>query len=271
MTAPAGAAPAPAAAPAVQALVLEEYLRRLRLPVVLAHYPQLAREAAQQGLPYEQFLALLLEQEVVQRDENLQRRRLAQAKFPAVKTLDQFDFSLLPQLNRPLILELAQGRYVAQKENVILVGEVGTGKTHVATALAVAACRQGHRVRFFTAAGLTNALLEAQAAHGLGRFESLLLRFHVLVLDEVGFVPFSKPGADLLFSFLSAVHEQTSLLVTTNLEFADWTQVFGDQRLTAALLDRLTFHAHILPFHGESYRLRQSVKRQERAGRPWGA
>jgi DNA replication protein DnaC len=140
---------------------------------------------------------------------------------------------------------------------------VGTGKTHVATALGVAACRQGYRVRFFTAAGLTNELQEAQVAHRLGQCERALLRFHLLILDEVGFVPFTKPGADLLFSFLAALHEQASLIVTTNLEFADWTQVFGDQRLTAALLDRLTFHAHILPFTGESYRLRQSVKRQQ--------
>jgi len=138
-----------------------------------------------------------------------------------VKTLDQYDFSLMPRLNRALILELARGDYVAQQENVVLVGEVGTGKTHIATALAVAACRQGHRVRFFTAAGLANLLLEAQAEHRLGRAESQLLRYHLLVVDEVGFVPFTKPGADLLFSFLSAVHEQASLIVTTNLEFAD--------------------------------------------------
>ena len=273
MTTPEGLAVAPTAptTPAAQALLLAEYLRRLRLPVVRADYPKVAQEAAQRGLPYEQFLLLLLEHEVIQRDENMQRRRIGQAKFPVVKTLDQFDFSLAPRLNRPLVLELAQGHYLEQKENVLLVGEVGTGKTHIATALAVAACRQGYRVRFFTAAGLTNELLEAQGAHRLGRFESQLLRHHLLVLDEVGFVPFSKTGADLLFSFLSAVHEQASLLVTTNLEFADWTQVFGDQRLTVALLDRLTFHAHILPFHGESYRLRQSVKRQEREGRPRSA
>lgn len=263
----AAAATVPAGSAFAATLLLEEYLRRLRLPVVLARYPQVAKEAAQHGLPYEQFLVLLAEQELAQRDENMQRRRIGQAKFPVVKTLDQFDFSLVPALNRQLVLELARGHYLAAKENVLLVGQVGTGKTHIATALAVAACRQGYRVRFFTAASLMNELLEAQAAHRLGRFESALLRFHLLVLDEVGFVPFTKTGADLLFSFLSAVHEQASLVVTTNLEFADWTQIFGDQRLTAALLDRLTFHAHILPFTGESYRLRQSVKRQEREGK----
>jgi DNA replication protein DnaC len=135
----------------------------------------------------------------------------------------------------------------------------------VATGLAVAACRQGHRVRFYTAAGLTNDLIEAQSAHRLGRFESGLLRYHLLILDEVGFVPFTKVGADLLFSFLSAVHEQVSMIVTTTVPFAEWTSLFGgDQRLTAALLDRLAFHAHVLQFSGQSFRLRHSLSRQER-------
>lgn len=255
--------------PSAQATLLESYLRRLRLPVVLTRYPKLAREAAQQGLAYEQFLLLLAEQELAQRDENMQRRRLSQARFPALKTLDQYDFSLLPQLNRPLILELAQGHYINKKENVLLAGAIGTGKTHLATALGVAACQQGHRVRFATAAGLTNELFEAQAAHRLGRFESGLLRYQLLLLDEVGVVPFTKAGADLLFSFLSALHEQVSLLITTTVPFAEWAPLFGgDQRLTAALLDRLTFHAHIVQFAGESYRLRESLKRQEEARRP---
>lgn len=254
--------------PSAQATLLESYLRRLRLPVVLARYPKLAQEAAQQGLAYDQFLLLLLEQELAQRDENLQRRRISQARFPALKTLDQYDFSLMPQLNRPLILELAQGHYLKKKENVLLAGAIGTGKTHIATALGVAACQQGQRVRFATAAGLTNELFEAQAAHRLGRYESGLLRYHLLILDEVGFVPFTKTGADLLFSFLSALHEQVSLLLTTTVPFADWAPLFGgDQRLTAALLDRLTFHAHIVQFAGESYRLRESLKRQAEARR----
>ncbi len=255
--------------PSAQATLLESYLRRLRLPIVLARYPKLAREAAQQGLAYEQFLLLLAEQELAQRDENMQRRRISQARFPALKTLDQYDFSLLPQLNRPLILDLAQGHYIRKKENVLLAGAIGTGKTHIATALGVAACQQGHRVRFATAAGLTNELFEAQAAHRLGRFESGLLRYQLLILDEVGFVPFTKAGADLLFSFLSALHEQVSLLITTTVPFAEWAPLFGgDQRLTAALLDRLTFHAHIVQFAGDSYRVRESLKRQEEARRP---
>jgi DNA replication protein DnaC len=252
------------ATPATQHLLLEDALHRLRLPAVLAHYAKVAQDAASQNLSYEAYLLAVLDQELSQRDANMQRRRLAAAKFPVIKTLDQYDFSLMPQLNRSLILELAQGMYITKKENCLLVGEIGTGKTHVATAFGVAACRQGYRVRFSTAAGLTNDLLDAQAQHRLARFEQALLRHHLLILDEVGFVPFSKLGADLLFSFLSALHEQVSIIITTTVPFADWVALFGgDQRLTGALLDRLTFHAHVLPFAGNSFRLRQSLQRQQ--------
>lgn len=247
-----------------QTLLLEEALRRLRLPAVLSAYPKVAQDAATHGLSYEAFLLALLEQEVAQRDANMQRRRLAAAKFPTLKTLDQYDFSLMPQLNRHLVLELAQGGYLIKKENCLLIGEIGTGKTHIATSLGVAACQQGYRVRFTTAAGLTNELLEAQATHRLARVEQALLRHHLLILDEVGFVPFTKLGADLLFSFLSALHEQVSIIVTTTVPFAEWPALFGgDQRLTGALLDRLTFHAHVLQFAGSSFRLRESLKRQQ--------
>jgi DNA replication protein DnaC len=250
-------------APAAQQAVLDNHLRRLRLPVVLAQYARIAQEAAQAGFSHEQFLLTLTELELTQRDENMQRRRIAQARFPTLKTLDQYDFALMPQLNKPLVLDLARGHYLDAKENVLLVGQIGTGK-----ALGVAACRQGARVRFLTAAGLVNELLEAQAAHRLSRYEQALLRLHLLILDEVGFVPFTKLGADLLFSVLSALHEQVSLLITTTVPFAEWATLFGgDQRLTAALLDRLTFHAHLLQFAGESFRLRQSLKRQEQERR----
>ena len=255
---------APLPDPSARTLLLEEYLHRLKLPIFLARYPKVAQEAATKGLAYEEFLLLLAEQELAQRDENRQRRRIAAAKFPTIKTLDQYDFSLMPKLNRALILELAQGHYLDRRENILLAGEIGTGKTHVATGLGLVACQQSRRVRFYTAAGLTNDLLEAQATHRLGRFEGGLLRLDLLILDEVGFVPFTKAGADLLFSCLAALHEQLSLIVTTTVPFAEWAPLFGgDQRLTAALLDRLTFHAHVLQFSGSSFRLRHSLKHQE--------
>jgi DNA replication protein DnaC len=252
----------------VQAALLESYLHRLRLSTVLTQYAALAEQAAREGLAYEQFLLLLAEREVAAREEQLVRQRLGQAKFPTIKTLDQYDFARMPSLNQPLILELAQGHYLRAKENILLVGAIGTGKTHLATALGVAACQQGQRVRFLSAAGLVNALLEAQAAYRLGQFERSLLRLTLLILDEVGFVPFTKAGADLLFSCLSALHEQVSLIITTTVPFADWAGLFGgDARLTAALLDRLAFHAHVIPFTGESYRLQESLRRQAAGGR----
>lgn len=249
---------------AAQTLLLEDCLHQLKLPTVLAQYAKAAQEAASSALPYEHYLLLLTEQELAQRDENRQKRRLVEARFPVIKTLDQYDFSLMPQLNRSLILELAQGRYLAGHENILLAGDIGTGKTHIAISLAVAACQQSHRVRFFTAAGLTNDLQEAQAAHRLTRFEAGLLRLNLIVLDEVGFVPFTKAGADLLFSCLAALHEHVSLIVTTTVPFAQWADLFGgDQRLAAALLDRVTFHAHVLQFSGSSFRLRHSLTHQE--------
>jgi DNA replication protein DnaC len=254
----------PAPPVSTRTLLLEEYLHHLKLPIFCARYAKVAQEAATKSLSYEEFLLLLAEQELAQRDDNRQRRRITAAKFPTIKTLDQYDFSLMPRLNRALILELAQGHYLERRENLLLAGEIGTGKTHVATALGVAACQQSRRVRFYTAAGLTNDLLEAQAANRLGRFEGSLLRLELIILDEVGFVPFTKAGADLLFSCLAALHEQLSLIITTTVPFAEWPNLFGgDQRLTAALLDRLTFHAHVLQFSGSSFRLRHSLKHQE--------
>ena len=174
-----------------------------------------------------------------------------------LKELADFDFGAVPKLNRARVLALAEGAYIAKAESVILVGNPGLGKTHIATGLALAACRQGQRVRFYTAAGLVNELLAAQETHRLPRVVASALRQQLIVLDELGFIPFSTLGAQLIFQFCSALHERVALLVTTNLRFADWTQVFGSESLTAALLDRLTARAHIVEFVGDSYRLRQ--------------
>lgn len=243
-----------------QDLLLKSYLKRLRLPAMALAYPKVGQEAAHSNAHYEQYLLTLLEQEVLQREANQQKRRLLQARFPVLRTLDSFDFTALPALNKAKVLDLSRGEYIDKRSNIILVGDVGTGKTHVAVSLGVCACRQGKRVRFYTAAGLINELVEAQADNRLSKLQAQLLKQDLTVLDEVGFIPFSQAGAQLLFQFCSARHERGSLLITTNLSFAEWTQVFGDERLTAALLDRLTFHSHIVEFRGESYRFKQSLK-----------
>jgi len=240
-------------------------LRQLRLPTVAANYRKLAQEAAQTGQPYEAYLLTLAEQEVNQREINRRKRRVREARFPVLRTLDEFDFAAIPSLNRTKVLNLARGDYIDRHENVALIGGIGTGKTHVATSLGLAACEQGRRVRFYTAAGLINELLEAQDDHRLSKLESRLMKLDLIILDEVGFVPFSQRGAQMLFAFISQKYLRGSLIVTSNLAFAEWTEVFGDPRLTSALLDRLTHRCHILEFTGESYRFRQSLHRQTAA------
>lgn len=237
-------------------------LRQLRLPTVAANYRKFAQEAAQAGRPYEEYLLALVEQEVNQREINRRKRRVREARFPILRTLDEFDFAAIPSLKRTKVLELARGEYIQRHENVALIGSIGTGKTHIAIALGLAACEQGHRVRFYTAAGLVNELLEAQEAHRLSKLESWLMKQELIILDEVGFVPFSQRGAQMLFAFVSQKYLRGSLIVTSNLAFAEWTEVLGDPRLTSALLDRLTHRCHILEFVGESYRFRQSLQRQ---------
>jgi DNA replication protein DnaC len=237
-------------------------LRQLRLPTVAANYRKFAQEAARSGQPYEEYLLALMEHEANQRDVNRRKRRVGEARFPVLRTLDEFDFVAIPTLKQPQVLDLARGEYIQRRENVALIGAIGTGKTHIAIALGLAACEQGLRVRFYTAAALVNELLEAQEAHTLSRLESRLMKQDLMILDEVGFVPFSQRGAQMLFAFISQKYLRGSLIVTSNLAFAEWTEVFGDPRLTSALLDRLTHRCHILEFAGESYRFRQSLQRQ---------
>jgi DNA replication protein DnaC len=243
-------------------MLLETYLKQLRLPTFLQNYGKFAEDAAQNDLTYDRYLLALAEQEVAQREENRKVRRIKAARFPVLKELADFDFSCVPSLNKQRVLELARGGYLDKAESIIMVGNPGLGKTHVATGIALAACRQGHRVRFYNAAGLVNELIQAQDEHQLPKFLAIALRHRLIVLDELGFIPFSSTGAQLIFQFCSTLYERVSMLVTTNLRFADWTQVFGDERLTAALLDRLTHKAHILEFTGESYRFRQRMQRE---------
>jgi DNA replication protein DnaC len=243
-------------------LLLDTYLKQLRLPAFARNYRKFAEDAAQANLSYDRYLLALAEQEVAQREGSRRMRRIKAARFPVLKELADFDFSCVPSLSKQRVLELARGSYLDKAESILLVGNPGLGKSHVATGLALAACRQGHRVRFYNAAGLVNELIQAQDEHQLPRLLTNALKQRLIVLDELGFIPLSPTGAQLIFQFCSALYERVPLIVTTNLRFADWTQVFGDERLTAALLDRLTHKAHILEFVGESYRFRQRVQRE---------
>jgi DNA replication protein DnaC len=245
-----------------KSMLLEAYLKRLRLPAIGRHYQELARQAAQGNLPYEAFLLALVEMEAQQREENAHQKRLRMARFPVIKSLDQFDFTTLPSLNKALVLDLAQGGYLDKRENLILMGNSGTGKTHLATALGLIACQQGRKVRFFTAAGLINQLTEAQASLRLSYLERTLAQMDLLIIDEIGYVPFSEKGAQLFFQVAAQSYERQSLIMTTNLDFSQWPQVFGSEQLTGALLDRLTHHAHILTMNGESFRFRESMSKK---------
>jgi len=247
----------------VQELVIRSYLKQLKLPAMAQNYSKLAREAAEANMPYEDYLLALLELETAHRVENATKKRISRAHFPYLRTLDQFDFSAIPSLSKARVLELTQGEYIRSRENVIAIGNTGTGKTHLAISLGLLACQQGWKVRFYTAAGLINELSEAQAQQRLSRLQKQLQSQQLIILDEVGFIPFTPSGSQALFQFCSSRYLTGSLIITTNLEFERWTEVFGDERLTAALLDRLTHKCHILEMNGESYRFKESLRRKE--------
>ncbi len=248
---------------AVDTVVLESYLKKLYLSAFIRHHEAYATEAAQSNQSYARYLLALAEQEVLEREVRRRQRRLKEAKIPVVKELADFDFAQIPDLNPQKIRQLATGAYIDKAEPVILIGNPGLGKTHIATALAVEATRQMRRVRFFNAAALVNELLKAQDEDRVTSFINKALNHKLIVIDELGFIPFTSTGAQLMFQLCSALYERVALIVTTNLKFADWTQVFGDERLTVALLDRLTHKAHIIEFVGQSYRFRQRQQRQE--------
>lgn len=230
---------------------------------MLRHYHKLAADAAQHNKTHEQFLVMLLDEEMRSREENARRNRIRQAKFPVNKTLSQFDFTALPTLNKPLILQLAQGEYLNKAENIVLLGNSGTGKTHIATALGMEACAQGKKVLFYTAADLVNLLVEAQAEYRLSRVEHRLSQVDLLIVDELGYLALAENGVKLLFSLFSKRYEQKSTLVTTNLPFEQWGDIFGDPAMTVALVDRLTHYCHLLEMNGDSYRFKEGLRKKE--------
>jgi DNA replication protein DnaC len=244
-------------------LLLDHLTKQLRIPTIASNYRSLAREAEERNLSYEEYLLALLEAEAEIREENQKQRRLKQASFPINKTLESYDFSLMPSLNRNRFLTLSKGDFVDKKENVILLGNSGTGKSHLMTGLGIEMVKNGYKVRFITAAELVEELLMAHEEHKLAQLEKKWLKYDLIAIDELGYVPFTKIGSELLFQFFASRYERASVMITTNLEFTEWTSIFGDEKMTAALLDRLTHRAHILLLNGESYRFRQSLKNRD--------
>jgi len=245
-------------------VLLGHHLKALKLPTFLREYDKVASDCAREGIDHPSYLLRLAELELIERERRMVERRIRQARFPAVKSLDTFDFAALPSLNKMLVLELARSEYILRRENIIALGNSGTGKSHVALAHGLAACQRGFAVGFTTAVSLVNQLLEARDEKRLLRLQTQLAGCKLLIVDELGYVPLSPTGAELLFEVFSQRYERGSTIVTSNLPFEDWTSVFASERLTGALLDRLTHHVHILEMNGDSYRLKQSKGRKRR-------
>jgi len=243
-------------------VLLGHHLKALKLPTFVREYDKVARQCAAEGVDHVRYLLRLAELELIDREQRLVERRIRAARLPAVKSLDGYDFTALPSLNKALVLELARCEYLARRDNVIALGNAGTGKTHIALGLGLAACQKGLAVGFTTAAALVHELIEARDEKRLLRLQRQLAACKLLIIDELGYVPLSPTGAELLFEVFSQRYERGSVIVTSNLPFDEWTSVFGSERLTGALLDRLTHHVHILEMNGESYRLRQSKHRR---------
>jgi len=239
---------------------LQANLKALNLSHMARNLEGALRQARESGIGCDEFLIELTAGELQARADSRLARRTREAKFPLMKTLETFDSASAPELDIRLLRDLAGGGYIQERRNVIFLGRSGTGKTHMATALGIEACKNNFRSRFVTCYGLVNELIEARQERTLQRLIQKYVRYDLLILDELGYIPFTKEGAELLFQVLAERHERGSVMITTNLGFADWTQVFGDATMTAALLDRLTHKAHIINCPWESYRLKQSLK-----------
>ncbi|HOY68198.1 MAG TPA: IS21-like element helper ATPase IstB [Candidatus Ozemobacteraceae bacterium] len=240
------------------------HCKTLHLPTVARQFQAMAQQALQENKSHVQYLEVLLETEVEERERHAIQRRIQEAKFPRVKTLDEFDFSKTPHLPAAKIRQLAEGGYIQRSEPVVFIGDCGTGKTHLLTALGVAACKQKRRVRFTTAANMINELIEAQRENQLQRALARWGRYEILAIDEVGYVPFVETGAELLFQVIADRAEKAAILLTTNLPFSEWTQVFPNPRLCKALLDRITDQAHIIETGQESYRFKRTLEQRQK-------
>jgi DNA replication protein DnaC len=248
-------------------VLLKHHLKALRLPTVASECEKVAARCATDNVDHLTYLLQVLELELLDREKRSAERRLKAARFPTIKTLDTFDFAARPSVNKMLIGELVRCEYIDKRENVLLIGNPGTGKSHLATALAAEACARGYRVRFFRTTELVTALIEARNELSFLRLKAQLAKLDLLVLDELGYVPASKVGAELLFDVISTAYERTSLIVTSNLPFESWIEVLGSERLTGATLDRLTHRCRIIETKGESYRLQDAKARTRQTKR----
>jgi len=241
--------------------LIKLHAKQLKLPTV-SRYEEVLRQAEEQGWGYEQFLCELMSREVEQRQLNQQVRRMRAARFPLKKSLDDFDFKNLPHVEEAVVWQLATGEFIDRHENIIMIGNPGTGKTHLAIGLGIRLCKQKYTVLFYTAANLVTELVEARDDHRLSRLEQKLEKVDLLIVDELSYLTFSKSQSELLFHVLSIRNERGSVIITTNLEFSRWGDLFPNSMLTAALIDRLTHHAHILNMNAESYRFKQRLSKK---------
>ena len=248
----------------VEEAAIRQYCKTLRTPTIAAQFEPMAEQAAREKHSHKRYLEALLSVEVEERESHAVARRLSQSHLPRMKTLEEFQFDHSPHIPANRIRDLADGGYIQRAEPVIFIGECGTGKTHLTTGLCVAACRQKKRVRFTTAAALVNELVEAKNQNQLRRTMAKWLRYQVIAIDEVGYVPLAEAGAELLFQVIADRAERATVIVTTNLPFSEWTQVFTNPRLCKALLDRITDRAHIIETGTESYRFKRSMEKRQR-------
>jgi DNA replication protein DnaC len=245
---------------------LQANLKALNLSQMVRNLEGFLRQSRESGIGYDEFLLELTAAELHARAESRLSRRIREAKFPLLKSMESFDLAAVPDLDIRLFRDLAGGDFIKERKNVIFLGRSGTGKTHMATALGIEACRNNYRTRFVTCYGMVNELIEARQEKTLQRLLQRYARYELVILDELGYIPFSKEGSELLFQVLAERHERGSVMITTNLGFADWTQVFGDPVMTAALLDRLTHKARIINCNWDSFRLKQSLREKSKRG-----